>query len=38
MRDLAWRQLKLEGKYDGTLDAFRASLVDIDPIVASDPT
>lgn len=37
MTELAWRQLKLEGKDVGELDAWRATLLDMDPVV-DDPT
>jgi hypothetical protein len=38
MTDLAWRQLRLEGRTTLDLDAWRETLVDIDPIAAEDPT
>jgi len=38
MTDLAWRQLVLENRVSGTLDEFRLSLIDIDPVTEPDPT
>lgn len=38
MTDLVFRQLELEGRVTGTLDEFRRSLIDIDPIAPDDPT
>lgn len=37
MTDLVYRQLKLEGKALGTLDEWRATLIDIDPEATPDP-
>jgi hypothetical protein len=37
MTDLVYRQLKLEGKPLGTLDEWRASLLDIDPEATPAP-
>lgn len=38
MTDLVFRQLELEGRITGTLEEFRRSLIDIDPIAPDDPT
>ena len=38
MSDLVWRQLTIEGRYTGDLDAFRSSLRELDPVVVGDPT
>ena len=38
LADLAYRQLKLEGKVTGSLEDFEKSLIDIDPVSEeSDP-
>lgn len=37
MTELVWRQLKLGGETQ-TLDAFRGSLLDIDPELPADPS
>jgi len=36
LAELSWRQLELEGKYDGNLDSFERKLVSIEPVNA-DP-
>jgi hypothetical protein len=33
LAELAYRQLKLEGKVTGTLDEFERSLIDLDPVM-----
>lgn len=38
MTELVWRQLQIEGRETGTLDEFRRSLVDVDPVAPPDPT
>lgn len=38
MADLAWRQLKAQGKYEGDFEQFAAALVDLDPVAEVDPT
>lgn len=38
MSELVWRQLKIDGRTTVELDAFRGSLVDLDPVVSADPT
>ena len=38
MSDLAWRQLTIEGRFAGDLEAFRSALRELDPVVVADPT
>ena len=38
MTELVWRQLELDGREPGSLDSFRRSLVDIDPLAPENPT
>lgn len=38
MTDLAYRQLVVEGRAPGTLQEFRSSLLDINPVDAADPS
>lgn len=38
MTELVWRQLEIDGNDPGTLDVFRRSLVDIDPVAVENPT
>ena len=38
MTELVWRQRKLEGHESESLEEFRLSLLDIDPVAVADPT